>query len=193
MRQFIAFEPCIDMTRLADNTGIRRFIAGLPALGARVAVLAAIWWVLTGGGASAWVWGVPAVLVAASLRPGLGSGGVWRLSLMGLLRFLPVFVWYNLRGAMEVAVLAMHPRRRPDPVLIGYLLRLPPGPARVFMANLINLVPGTLSTRLTVRGIEIHVLTASASVTRILTILERRVADLFALQLAPSAGLGSQR
>ncbi|TVS08911.1 MAG: cation:proton antiporter [Gammaproteobacteria bacterium] len=192
MLHFIAFEPGIEMTRLVDTSGMHRFIADLPALSARVAVLAAIWWVLTGGETSSWDWGVPAVLVAASLRPGLGSGGAWRLSLMGLLRFLPAFVWYNMRGALEVAILALDPRRHPDPVLIGYPLRLPPGPARVFMANLINLVPGTLSTRLTVRGIEIHVLTASVSVTRTLTILERRVADLFALQLAPGAVGDSQ-
>lgn len=176
-----AFESGNEMTRRFDSTRSGRLIEALPALSARVAVLAAIWWVLTGGNGSAWTWGAPAVLIAASLRPGLGSGGAWRWSLTGLLRFLPVFIWYNVRGALEVAILALHPWRRPDPVMMGFPLRLPRGPARVFMANLINLLPGTLSTRLTAQGIEIHVLAASDSVTRTLTILERRVADLFAL------------
>ncbi|MCC5887981.1 MAG: Na+/H+ antiporter subunit E [Gammaproteobacteria bacterium] len=181
------------MTQLLGSTGIRRMMADLPALGARLALLAAIWWVLTGGSLSAWVWGVPAVLIAACLRPGLGSGGAWRWSLMGLLRFVPVFAWYNVRGALDVAVLALHPRRRPDPVLLGFPLRLPPGPSRVFMTNLINLLPGTLSTNLTAQGIEIHVLAGSDANIRILTILERRVADLFALPPAPDAPWAAKR
>ena len=193
MKQSKAFEVSIEMTGLLGNKGIRRLIEELAALSMRVAILAAIWWVLTGGSGNAWFWGAPAVLIAAWLRPGLGSGGAWRWSLMGLLRFLPVFAWYNMRGALEVAILALDPRRRPDPVLLSFPLRLPPGPARVFMANLINLVPGTLSTRLTADGIEIHVLSASASVIRTLTILERRVAHLFALGRLPAGEAGASK
>ncbi len=173
----------MDVTRATENVGMRRPLAALPALSARLIGLAVIWWVLTDGSADAWTWGIPAVIAAATLRPGLRSAGAWRWSLPGLLRFLPVFVWYSTRGALEVAILALHPRRRPDPILIGYPLQLPPGPARIFLANLINLVPGTLSTRITARSVEIHVLAATPSLMRILATLERRVADLFALDL----------
>lgn len=193
MGRLIAGETFIGVTRANGIVDIRRLLAGLPALSVRVAGLAVIWWVLTDGTADAWVWGVPAVIVAASLRPGLRSAGTWRWSLPGLLRFLPVFLWYSMRGAFEVAILALHPRRRPDPILIGYPLQLAPGPARIFLANLINLVPGTLSTRITARSIEIHVLAATPSLLRILTTLERRVADLFALELKAGAAEARRR
>lgn len=153
------------------------------ALATRLFILALIWWALTGGSGNAWAWGLPAIVLAAILPSGLGGGDPWRWSLPGLLRFLPVFIWYSCRGALDVALLAMHPRRAPDPVLFSFPLRLPSRPARVFLANLINLVPGTLSTRVSQRGIEIHVLTATPQTPANMALLERRVADLFGLRL----------
>lgn len=153
------------------------------ALLTRLFVLALIWGALTGGSGSAWAWGLPAILLAASLPTGLGPAEPWQWRIAGLLRFVPVFIWYNCRGALDVAILALHPRRTPDPVLFSYPLRLPKSPARVFLTNLINLVPGTLSTRLGQRAIEIHVLAASPQVPATVARLERRVADLFGLPL----------
>jgi multisubunit Na+/H+ antiporter MnhE subunit len=153
------------------------------AMATRLLVLALIWWALTGGSDSAWAWGLPAVLLAASLPTGLGAGEPWQWRIAGLSRFVPVFIWYNCRGALDVAILAMHPRRAPDPVLFSFPLRLPTTPARVFLSNLINLLPGTLSTRLDPRAVEIHVLAASPHIPATVALLERRVADLFGLTL----------
>lgn len=175
------FECSITMTTCSSPGPQRRLLDELSTLGIRAVVLAAIWWVIAGG--EAWAWGIPAVTLAACLRPGLGRGGGWRWSLTGLLCFIPAFAWYSLRGALEVAILALDPRRQPDPVLMSFPLRMPPGPAWVFMADLINLVPGTLSTRLLPQGVEIHVLVSSTTVDRTLAMLERRVAGLFALRL----------
>lgn len=149
----------------------------------RFGILLVIWWILTEASPMALTWGIPIAILAASIPSGLPSAGQWRWRLMGLIRFVPTFVWYNFRGAVEVALHALLPGRPPDPELLRYPMRLPPGPSRIFLANLVNLVPGTLSTRIGRDYLHVHVLVRSPQITPSISRLEYRVADLFGVEL----------
>ncbi len=150
----------------------------------RAALLAVGWWVLTDGSPGSWMFGVPtivgATLVSVALLPGKG----WRLSPTGLARFVPFFLWQSLAGGWDVALRALRPGRPLSPDFLDYTLRLPEGTARVFMAGVISLVPGTLTVGLGDDRVRVHLLTDDPGALETLRELESRVADLFGLRLA---------
>ncbi|MBS9404092.1 Na+/H+ antiporter subunit E [Halomonas sp. TRM85114] len=143
----------------------------------RLALLALIWWIISGA-ATAWAWGLPVILVTALVIP---SSGAARIRPLALLAFLPLTLWLALRGGMQVATLACTPHLDPAIRVIDHHWRhLPEGPGRLFMASLINLLPGTLTLRLTPDRLTVHVLQMDANTRPGLDRLEARIARLFA-------------
>lgn len=151
--------------------------------GARLTALAVLGWILVDGDAVAWAWGLPVMVLAALAHPWLPPGEPWRWNPIALLRLLPLFLWFSLRSGVEIAWIALHPRRPLAPALLDYRWRLPPGPARLFLASLINLVPGTLSLRIRERAVTIHVLSHPGRAQRFVMVMEARVAALFQVPL----------
>lgn len=150
----------------------------------RVALLVLLWWALVAGYAGSWFVGAFAIAGAAAASLLLSPGG-WRWSLVGALRFVPFFAYQSLVGSVDVAARALRPRLPLEPALLDYTLRLPENHARVFMADTISLLPGTLSAALKGRQLRVHTLTQGPEVLENLHELESRVAALFALELLP--------
>lgn len=142
-----------------------------------------LWWILTGGNQLSWVVGLPVVAGATGASLVLLPSIRWSWSLIGVLRFLPFFLWQSWIGSMDVVRRALHPCLPLVPSLWNYQLRLPPGSARVFMVNLVSLLPGTLSAELQNNCLTVHGLDENLPVREGLQVLEARVADLFNLQL----------
>lgn len=145
-------------------------------LARRFLPLALLWWAISGGG-SAWAWGVPAILIAALAMP---QSGASRLRPLALLAFLPLALWLALRGGLQVAALACRPRPRLESRVIDHPWHcLPEGPGRLLMASLVNLIPGTLTLRLTPDRLRVHVLKPNTDTPAELVRLETRVARLY--------------
>lgn len=153
----------------------------------RLAAFALLWWVLTEGSAESWLFGVPlvigATLASLALLPADENSGGRSLSPAGVARFAPFFVWQSLAGGTDVALRALRPGRPLDPGFVEYELRLPGRPARVFMANVASLLPGTLSAELEDRRLQVHALSHGSGVIETLEEMETRVADLFGQEL----------
>ena len=149
----------------------------------RLSVAALVWWILVDGSGAAWLWGLPVIAVAALANPWLPPGAPWRWSPWGLLRIIPLFLWFSLRSGIEIGWLALHPRSRLSPALMDYRWRLPPGPTRLFLAGIINLVPGTRSLRIRDEALTIHVLNEPERAQRFVMAMERRVAALFSVSI----------
>lgn len=141
-------------------------------------LFAALWGILSGG--KGWAFGVPVVLLAATVSCALVPAT--RISLAGLMRFVPYFAWNSLRGGIDVASRAVHPHMPIDPALLRYELQLDDAVARVVMANVVTLLPGTLSADLQGSVLLVHVLNAGGPFPEAFRLLEGRVADLFGLQ-----------
>lgn len=143
----------------------------------RSLLVAGLWLLLTEGAADAWVVGLPTILgalvVSHRLVPPI------RLRPVALMRFLPMFAWRSLVGAWDVAARAMRPGRPLKPSLRNYRTNLPDGLPRVFFANTVSLLPGTLSADLEGDTLCIHALDDSESALESLTSLEAAVASLF--------------
>lgn len=149
----------------------------------RVAVLLLIWLVLAEGGLR--YWGLIALAVGVSafasllLLPRSGLG--W--SPVGLLRFLPFFLWQSVIGGADVALRALSIRPRLDPVYVEFQFRLTEEPARVVVANTMSLMPGTLSVELDGSRLHMHVLDRSMPAVERARQVEEHAARMFRLRL----------
>ena len=152
----------------------------------RAVLFALLWWILTDGAMGSWLVGVPVVLFATLVSVVLLPPFSW--SLTGIARFVPFFLWHSLRGGVDVARRALHPRLPISPGLFDYRFRLPPGLPRVFMANTVSLLPGTLSAELDEEHLRVHVLDETRAFAEELKVLETQVAGVFGLVLAGNRG-----
>ncbi|MDP1691019.1 MAG: Na+/H+ antiporter subunit E [Burkholderiaceae bacterium] len=153
---------------------------GAPIFGmllARTALLATLWWTLAGG--TAWAFGAPVVLLAVGTSFALQPTRRVRLNPIALARFVGFFVLRSVRAGIDVARRALSPDLPLVPALMAYRLRLPPGPSRVFLANTMSLLPGTLSADLSDENLHVHVLDERLPIEPELRAAEVRIAALF--------------
>lgn len=141
--------------------------------------LASLWWLLSGGDPGSWLIGIPAVLAAGWAARRLRMGERWTISASGVLRFLPLFLWESLRGGIDVARRTLAPRLRVQPGFILYRTGLQRPGARVFFANCVCLLPGTLAADLQDDRIRVHMLDAAFDPQVELKRLERAVALVY--------------
>ena len=154
------------------------FFVTAPALLVRIPLFALLWVVLTGGRTESWLLGLPAVLVAAWVSNQARRFPTLRLSLWGSIRFMGFFLKASLISGMDVVRRALGPKLRLHPDLIDYRLSLSTEAARIFMANAISLLPGTLSAELAGDHLTIHVLDRHMPIHAELKALEERVAAM---------------
>ncbi len=148
----------------------------------RTLLLALLWWALAGE--AAWAFGVPIVLLALGASLALQPAPRVRLRPAALLRFAAFFVVQSVRAGIDVARRALSPCPSLAPALLDYRLRLPPGAARVFLADTVSLLPGTLSAELVGNLLRVHVLDERMPVELGLRATETRVAALFGATLS---------
>lgn len=147
----------------------------------RAALYSLIWWLITEGQHGSWFIGVPVIGLATAFSYVLVPPSP--RSLQAILHFIPFFIVHSLRGGIDVAWRAFHPRLPIEPILVDYPLRLANVQAQVFMANTTSLLPGTLSARLEGGRLQVHVLDGRGNFKAELHALEQRVATLFHITL----------
>lgn len=143
----------------------------------RALLFSIMWWALTDGAAGSWWIGIPAVacavIVSVALVPPVGI--VWR----EVIGFVPFFLWHSLKGGVDVARLAFHPRMPIAPELIEYPIRLPPGLPQVALINIASLLPGTLSGEIEGHVLKVHLLDSRGDFLSGLKSLEQRVGRMW--------------
>ncbi len=149
----------------------------------RALVIGSAWWAMTEG--SFYAPAVAAVVIglatAASLvvlEPGLPA-----LRPLAIARFIPFFVVQSWRGAYDVARRTLKPHIPLEPRIRRHTLRLPSQPARVFLGGCLSLFAGTFTARLSGSELTVHILDDRLPARETIDELERRVADLFGLEL----------
>jgi multicomponent Na+:H+ antiporter subunit E len=165
-----------------------RIIAALK----RFLLLAVIWLALTGGDRDGLVVGgiVSALSVWLSLRllPPAPRG----VSLAGLVRLLPTFIWRSVLGGVDVARRALHPHMRLKPGWVILPTMLPEGGARVALGGEFSLLPGTLVAGSRGDELLIHCLDTDQEIGNAVRREEKEIAATMGLRLgrATSAGEG---
>lgn len=149
----------------------------------RAALFGALWWLLTGGDGRGWGPGLAAVALALAASWRLRPPAAGRFSIMRLPRFLAFFLGMSLKSGLQVAAMALRPRLDLHPGMFALDLRLPEPAARVFLANTLNVLPGTLSSGLDGNRLLLHVLDRRQPIEREVRRAEARVAHLFHAEL----------
>ena len=101
------------------------------------------------------------------------------MSVLGLIRFAPFFLWESLRGGTDVALRTLAPRMRIQTGFIRYRTHLGNVSSLTFFANCVSLLPGTLAADLQGDWLEVHVLNTRSEHQAELARLEHAVAWVF--------------
>lgn len=152
----------------------------------RLLLFTLLWWVLSGGDAGGWVIGAPFILLGSWLSLQLWTE--YPLSPRGLLRFFPWFAVQSLAGAADVARRALHPRMPLEPGIVRHRLKLQGAVCRVSVANVVSMLPGTLSADLVDDELVIHTLDTSRDMHEMVNDIEPRIAAVFGLPWKDGAG-----
>lgn len=161
----------------------RRSVIG--AVLARTLLLGVLWWAISEGRGDWWPGGALTILAAAAtsllLVPPRPSG--WRPA--GLPGFIPFFLWQSVRGGVDVAARALHPGLSIQPGLLYYRMRLPDSFPRVLFVNVLNVLPGTVSARVSGDTLTVHLLDRRLPARERIVELETRVGRMFGVEIPP--------
>ncbi|MEZ4415691.1 MAG: Na+/H+ antiporter subunit E [Gemmatimonadota bacterium] len=156
------------------------------AVGARLVVLVALWWLISDGRDGSWWLGGVAAVLGAWLAPH-GSGPSfhwWRAD--RLVVFAAFYLLQAVRGGVDVALRALDPRRSVDPGFVAFALRLPDGPARSLLAVTISMLPGTVAAELRGDMLIVQRIHSGVAVEGPCRRAESLIAGLFGLRLERS-------
>jgi len=140
----------------------------------RFALLLAGWAAISGG--ADLVLGALTAAAATWCSLVLAPPGPYRPRPAALALLLLRFPWQALRAGVDVARVALDPRRTPTPDEIAWTPRLPPGPARDAFLAYASLLPGTLPAGTAGDAIIIHALNTDATIAAAMTAEEARFA-----------------
>ncbi|WP_051617232.1 Na+/H+ antiporter subunit E [Desulfonatronovibrio hydrogenovorans] len=164
-----------DSSRLFSGYG--RTIPFLKSVLLRWFIFGIIWWGLSEG-----QWREPwaafffisaAALLSALLVP------FQKISLRGLLSFIPFFVHLSIMGGIDVASRAIRPSMPLRTGFFQYSISLEHPTARVIFIWVVSLLPGTASVQLKEDLLQIHVLDRQLSHQKRLHELEEHIKSLF--------------
>jgi multicomponent Na+:H+ antiporter subunit E len=145
------------------------------------ALLAGLWAAWNPGDHKSWIVGAPVVALATAAAIRLSSDASRRMSLAGASRFAVFFGVQSFRGGWDVARRAFSPRMTLRPALVTIPLRLREVAAQVFLANVVSLLPGTVSADLADGAVTLHALDAGPATLAEVRALEERIAALLGL------------
>jgi multicomponent Na+:H+ antiporter subunit E len=142
-------------------------------------LFALLWFLLSGDDWASWLVGLPAAVLATWSAPQLQASSQSQLNLLGLLKFLPYFVWESVLGGIDVASRVVRPKMRLAPGFLEYRMRLTQASARRLFVNSLSLLPGTLAADLDGACLRIHALDLGMDLNQQLEELEWRVAAVY--------------
>ncbi len=104
---------------------------------------------------------------------------------LALIGFVPFFLHKSIIGGIDVAKRAFDPRMPIDPGFAEFPLSISSERGRVFIANTMSLLPGTVSVEVLERSLRLHLLDRTLPVHTTLQVLETHVASLLGEELDP--------
>ncbi|MCC5847031.1 MAG: Na+/H+ antiporter subunit E [Verrucomicrobia bacterium] len=142
-----------------------------------------LWQICTGHDPAGWILGLPAACIFTYIVV-KNNEEAHHLHFRALPAFLLYFLTQSFRSGLDVAHRALHPEREINPGFCTYPARLPEGTPQAVFANMISLLPGTLSWSLVDGVHKVHLLSGHPLVLEELAQLESRVGKLFGIELS---------
>lgn len=149
----------------------------------RIFILSIVWWVISDRESASWIMGIPAIALAIFVAMVLPPPEQCKWRIRGALRFIPIFFVRSLRGGVDVAIRALHPRMPLYPGLVHYSLRLKHRSAQIFLVNTVSLMPGTLSVELEEDCLTLQALDIHSPIEKEIREMETLIAAIFGIHL----------
>jgi multicomponent Na+:H+ antiporter subunit E len=146
---------------------------------ARAAWFVVLWVVLTDGTARNPAMALSTIVAATAASLWLAPPRAQRIRWSRAPMLVAYFAWHALRGGLDVAVRALSPVLPIHAAVIRYESRLPGDTARVLLAWMVGLMPGTACVGLDGTTLSVHVIDRRAYGSTDLRRLERRIGDVF--------------
>lgn len=140
-----------------------------------------LWVVISKANPASWIVALPSIAFAVIVIDRLHVRGKQGIRAAMLPSFIAWFLWNSLRGGVDVTLRALKPRLSLQPGFLRYPLRLPQGHARLFLVNVVSLLPGTLSADIEGDELVLHCLDTGTDIIGETGYAERRVALLFGI------------
>ena len=152
--------------------------------------LLAFWLIMVEGQLNGLWFAVPVVAMALLVRRVMPIPIALRnVSIVHFIAFVPYFLWQSLIGGIDVTWRAFHPKLPVFPNIYAYSYRLRSEGARVFMAQIISLMPGTLACLVGEHRLIVHVLSEPRKkFVSETAVLEEKVARIFREKLEAPHG-----
>ncbi len=147
----------------------------------RVLLLAGLWLILTNG--AGLLFGVFVVVPVAWVWHRLFPPTGFLVSPLRLPGFVLWFIYASLMAGIDVGRRILTPSLPLSPGLLSVPLQLPDGSPRWLLANLLSLIPGTLSVELGNNELTLHCLDTRNDTVSEVADVERRIARLFGLDI----------
>jgi multicomponent Na+:H+ antiporter subunit E len=155
----------------------------LRAIILRAALFSALWWMLTGGEHGAWGVGLATIVLAVTVSLLLRPPSANSFSITRFPNFFVFFLLKSIQSGIQVAGMTLRPRLDLQPAMLEIQLRLPEEAPRIFLASILNLLPGSLSAGLDGNRLYLHVLDQRMPIEQEVRNVETRVARLFRTEL----------
>jgi multicomponent Na+:H+ antiporter subunit E len=159
----------------------------LAALAARTAIIMVLWLVISEFDGQLVIYGLLTAAAVALLSLRLLPLQTMRLSLIGVTRFLPYFLWRSFLGGLDVAWRACHPRLPISPGMIEHKMSIRSEMEKTLLMLIVSLLPGTLSVRVHNGTLKVHCLDSGSDHAAAVAALEQRISGMFR-HAAPPAG-----
>jgi len=154
----------------------------------RFAWLFGVWLVVTSGEGGALAVGLLTAAACAAISLRLLPPSPRPVRLRASADLLLNFLVDSLRGGVDVARRAFHPHVPVRPGWIAYPLRLPSGPARVSLGNLLSLMPGTLAAGEYQGALYVHCLDTGDAIAPRIAQEEERIARSIGMSMDSANG-----
>ncbi|MGM0570292.1 Na+/H+ antiporter subunit E [Marinobacter sp.] len=154
----------------------------------RLGLLAVLWLALTNGDPSGWGYGLVVVPLVWILSSRVFPPGAYRVKPLYLPQFTVWFLVQSLSAGWDVSRRLMAPQLAVAPGEREVPFTLPEGSPRWLAANLLSLMPGTLSVEVHGETLLLHCLDTGQDTIAAVAETERQVARLFGI--TPSATEG---
>ncbi|MDO9050551.1 MAG: Na+/H+ antiporter subunit E [Methylotenera sp.] len=145
----------------------------------RSVLFTALWWVLVEGRTDGWGMGGISVILSLAASLYLMPPTKVSFSSLGCAVFFSFFLIQSVKGGFQVAIMALRPRLKLAPVIMDLPITLPPGMARVVLANTLSLLPGTLSVRIHGDQLRLHILNRHLPIMQELRATEAAIAHIW--------------
>lgn len=146
----------------------------------RCGLFALLWWGLCEGRLHAPFLALLAIGLAVAASLLFVPPGSWKFRLMGLISFLPYFLYQSLVAGWDVSKRALSPRLPVSPSVIRYPLTLRSRAGRIFLVWIVSMLPGTASIALDAEYLTVHLLAGHLPHEERLRELEKKIEMLFA-------------